>query len=74
MTTALGTSAPLGADDLVCVAGASAAVELLAMAIADPGDGFIVPAPYYPGFTVDLGSRSGVELLPAASEAADRFA
>ena len=36
-------------EKLVSTAGATAANEVLMFCLADPGDVFLVPTPYYPG-------------------------
>lgn len=38
-------------------AGAASAIEQLCFSIADPGDSLLVPAPYYPGFDLDVPAR-----------------
>ncbi|CAI5993227.1 unnamed protein product [Closterium sp. NIES-64] len=52
---------------LVITSGVTAAVGLLAHVLADAGDSFIVPTPFYPGFTVDLERQAGVTIIPAAT-------
>ena len=37
------------ADNIVVTAGASAAIEILLFCLAEAGDAFLVPSPYYPG-------------------------
>ncbi|CAI5527670.1 unnamed protein product [Closterium sp. Naga37s-1] len=54
-------------DRLVITSGVTAAVGLLAHVLADAGDSFIVPTPFYPGFTVDLERQAGVTIIPAAT-------
>lgn len=34
---------------MVLCAGATAAVELISFCLADPGEAFLIPTPYYPG-------------------------
>ena len=36
-------------DRVVMSGGATGAHEMLAFCLADPGDAFLVPTPYYPG-------------------------
>ena len=55
---------PISPGDLAVASGASAALEILSFAIADPGDAILIPAPYYSGFDHDLALRSGAELVP----------
>jgi aspartate/methionine/tyrosine aminotransferase len=54
---------PVAADDLVVVSGATAALDIAASALCDPGDFIVVPAPYYSAFDTDLCGRSGCRLL-----------
>ncbi|CAI5466615.1 unnamed protein product [Closterium sp. Yama58-4] len=54
-------------DRLVITSGVTAAVGLLAHVLADAGDLFIVPTPFYPGFTVDLERQANVTIIPAAT-------
>lgn len=60
-------------EDLVVVGGATAALDVIASALCDPGEAIVVPAPYYSGFDVNLAGRSGARLLPAPSSASDGF-
>lgn len=61
------------AEDLVVVSGATAALDVIASALCDPGDAIVVPTPYYSAFDVDLCGRSGARLLPVRSSAGDGF-
>lgn len=36
-------------SQIVLTAGASAALEILGFCLAEPGNAFLVPSPYYPG-------------------------
>jgi aspartate/methionine/tyrosine aminotransferase len=51
------------ADDLVIVSGATAALDMVASVLCDPGEVIVVPAPYYSGLDVDLAGRSGARLI-----------
>ncbi len=52
------------ADDLVVVSGATAALDIVASVLCDPGEAIAIPAPYYSGLDVDLAGRSGARLVP----------
>ncbi|BBN13559.1 protein MpACS [Marchantia polymorpha subsp. ruderalis] len=61
-------------EKMVITTGATSAIEILAFCLADPGDVFLVPAPYYPGFERDIRFRSQVDLVPVPSFSSDGFA
>lgn len=61
-------------DDLVVVSGATAALDILASTLCDPGEAIAVPAPYYAAFDTDLTARSGARLLPVPMSADSGFA
>lgn len=60
-------------DRIVMSGGATGAHEMIAFCLADPGDAFLVPTPYYPGFDRDLRWRTGVQLLPIVCESSNNF-
>ncbi|XP_076951835.1 1-aminocyclopropane-1-carboxylate synthase-like [Bidens hawaiensis] len=60
-------------DRIVMSGGATGAHETLAFCLANPGEAFLVPTPYYPAFDRDLKWRTGVELLPVVCESSNRF-
>lgn len=60
-------------DRIVMSGGATGAHETLAFCLADPGEAFLVPTPYYPGFDRDLRWRTGVQLLPVVCESSNGF-
>lgn len=62
------------ADDLVVVGGATAALDTIAYALCEPGEGIVVPTPYYTGLDDDLGGRAGARVVPAPLSSADGFA
>ena len=66
--------ASVSADDLVMVSGASAALDILAYALCEPGDGILLPTPYYNGLEVDFGGRAAARIIPVASSSEDGFA
>lgn len=54
------TSVVITKDNIASCAGCTVALESLAMLLAEPGDVFLVPAPYYSGFIDDINERAGV--------------
>ncbi|KAK1313306.1 1-aminocyclopropane-1-carboxylate synthase 7 [Acorus calamus] len=58
-----GGKAKFDPDRIVLTAGATAANELLTFILANPGDGLLVPTPYYPG-------SNGFQITPEALETA----
>ncbi|KAL8088904.1 1-aminocyclopropane-1-carboxylate synthase-like [Apium graveolens] len=60
-------------DRIVMSGGATGAHEMMAFCLADPGDAFLVPTPYYPGFDRDLKWRTGVQLVPVICESYNNF-
>ncbi|NP_001312015.1 1-aminocyclopropane-1-carboxylate synthase-like [Nicotiana tabacum] len=60
-------------ERIVMSGGATGAHELLAFCLADPGEAFLVPTPYYPGFDRDLRWRTGVQLFPVVCESSNNF-
>ncbi|XP_065858353.1 1-aminocyclopropane-1-carboxylate synthase [Euphorbia lathyris] len=60
-------------DRIVMSGGATGAHEMVAFCLADPGEAFLVPTPYYPGFDRDLRWRTGVQLVPVDCESSNQF-
>ncbi|XP_040987993.1 1-aminocyclopropane-1-carboxylate synthase-like [Juglans microcarpa x Juglans regia] len=60
-------------DRIVMSGGATGAHETIAFCLANPGEAFLVPTPYYPGFDRDLRWRTGVQLLPVVCESFNNF-
>ena len=55
----LGLSRPLDVDGIVLGAGCNAVLENLCISIAEPGEGVLIPTPYYAAFEFDLVARAG---------------
>ncbi|KAF7138984.1 hypothetical protein RHSIM_Rhsim07G0010900 [Rhododendron simsii] len=60
-------------DRIVMSGGATGANETIMFCLADPGDAFLVPTPYYPAFDRDLRWRVGAKLLPVICESSNNF-
>ncbi|KAL4353947.1 hypothetical protein GQ457_06G044170 [Hibiscus cannabinus] len=58
---------------IVLTAGATSANETLMFCLAEQGDAFLLPTPYYPGFDRDLKWRTGVEIVPIECSSSNRF-
>ncbi|KAI3462656.1 hypothetical protein Pfo_019319 [Paulownia fortunei] len=58
---------------LVLTAGATSANETLMFCLAEPGEAFLLPTPYYPGFDRDLKWRTGVEIVPIQCTSSNGF-
>ena len=61
------------ADQLMLLGGSSPALDAISYAVCDPGDGIVVPSPYFPGLDHTLGGRAGARMIPAPMAAADGF-
>ena len=76
MRRVLAPDAPADAvhPDQLCVsAGCGAIIDNLFLAITSPGDGVLIPAPYYPAFDNDLRVRNGTVAIPVHGDAADKL-
>lgn len=58
---------------IVLAAGSTSANETLMFCLAEPGDAFLLPTPYYPGFDRDLKWRTGAEIVPIHCSSSNGF-
>lgn len=60
----LNLSKPLDTEGLVMGTGCNAVLENLCITLAEPGEGVLIPTPYYAAFEFDLVARAGLSILP----------
>jgi aspartate/methionine/tyrosine aminotransferase len=60
-------------EQLAVLSGAGTVLELLFHAIADAGDGVLVPTPSYAGFWADLETRDELKIVPVATTSTTGF-
>ncbi|GLT79664.1 hypothetical protein SLA2020_511450 [Shorea laevis] len=58
---------------IVMSGGATGANETIMFCLADPGDAFLVPSPYYPAFDRDLGWRTRAQIVPVNCSSSNDF-
>lgn len=68
-----GNKVTFDSNNLVLTAGATSANETLMFCLADRGDAFLLPTPYYPGFDRDLKWRTGAEIVPIHCTSSNGF-
>lgn len=56
-------STVISAENVSISSGCTVALEMLATLLAEPGDVFLVPAPYYSSFVDDVNERQGVDIV-----------
>lgn len=67
------TGISASADHIVTASGSSAILDMAMFALCEPGEGMILPAPYYAGFDHDLKTRVQVEPIPAYTRPEDGY-
>ena len=60
-------------EQIAVLAGAGSVLEILLHALADPGDGVLVPTPSYAGFWPDFETRDELAIVPVHCASADDF-
>lgn len=73
MSQIMGRAVTFDPSQLVLTSGATPAIEILSFCLADPGNAFLIPTPYYPGFDRDMRWRTAVDLIPVACRSSDNF-
>ncbi|MFN2372906.1 MAG: aminotransferase class I/II-fold pyridoxal phosphate-dependent enzyme [Cyclonatronaceae bacterium] len=68
-----GLNSRIDADRVVFSTGSSAILDQLAHLLFEPGDGILIPAPYYAGFDHDFRARADVTPVPAYLSGADGY-
>ena len=59
----------LDAEGMVVGAGCNAVLENLCICLAEPGEGVLIPTPYYAAFEFDLVARAGLDIVPVPTMA-----
>ncbi|MFW6347638.1 MAG: aminotransferase class I/II-fold pyridoxal phosphate-dependent enzyme [Cyclonatronaceae bacterium] len=67
------TGVNMTASEIAAGSGASAMLDMMMYAMCEPGDGVLIPAPYYAGFDHDLKTRVQVEPIPAMTKPQEGF-
>ncbi|XP_047164467.1 1-aminocyclopropane-1-carboxylate synthase-like [Vigna umbellata] len=73
MSRARGGRVRFDPERIVMGGGATGANELVMFCLANPGDAFLVPNPYYPAFARDLCWRTKAQLIPVECHSSNNF-
>ncbi|KAH0449969.1 hypothetical protein IEQ34_020661 [Dendrobium chrysotoxum] len=73
MSELRGNKVSFNPNKLVLTAGATSGNEALVFCLANPGEAFLIPTPYYPGFDRDLKWRTGAEIIPIHCSSTNGF-
>eukprot|EP01082_Thalassiosira_pseudonana_P010236 g9149.t1 g9149 contig35:144349-146592(-) len=63
-TTTTTTTPQMHPDGIVLGAGCNAVLENLCICLTEPGEGVMIPTPYYAAFEFDLVARAGCHIVP----------
>ncbi|KAA8912726.1 putative aminotransferase [Sphaerosporella brunnea] len=74
MNTYFSPATPVLPQHISMSSGVSAVLELVAWALANPGDGILIGRPFYMAFPHDFEARAEVNVVPVAFELSDPFA
>ncbi len=64
---------PVDPDHLITLAGSGTVLEMLFYALADPGEGILIPTPSYSGFWPDIETRDRLQVIPVHTSSATGF-